>query len=185
MTNPPVRRREPADAASRQRFRSNSSSRVTETASTTWRPQSWTNSRESATPKPSVFSATLDVLLVQDGGCAPGYNPVTAFLTAHMERFGRRCYAAREGFRSIVSNEDTDYRRTIYDREIYKSEEHIPGVMNVASLSDASGARFRSERYPDFAKSSMWAERPETWSPGASTQWSQSAATGHSRASER
>jgi len=27
-----------------------------------------------------------------------------------------------------------------------------PGVLNVSMLSDAGGARFRSERYPDFAK---------------------------------
>jgi len=96
--------------------------------------------------------ANIDVLLIQDGGCAPGYNPVTAFLASHMERFGRRCYAAHEGFKSIVSNDDSDYRRTIYNRELYKREERIPGVLNVSSLSDASGARFRSERYPDFAK---------------------------------
>jgi len=96
--------------------------------------------------------ADMDVLIVQDGGCAPGYNPVTAFLIAHMERFHRRCYAAYEGFKSVVQNEDTDYRRTIYDRGIYKQEEHIPGVMDVSSLSEASGARFRQERYPEFAK---------------------------------
>ncbi len=95
---------------------------------------------------------TMDVLIVQDGGCAPGYNPVTAFVVSHMERYGRRCFAAHEGFRSVVSNNDTDFRRTIYDHAIYKREEHIPGVMNVTNLSDASGARFRSERYPEFAR---------------------------------
>ena len=99
--------------------------------------------------------ATMDVLLIQDGGCAPGYNPVTAFVVAHMERFGRRCYAAHAGFRSLVSNEDFDYRRTIYNRAIYKREEHIPGVLDISSLSDASGARFRSERYPEFAQDDL------------------------------
>ena len=96
--------------------------------------------------------ASMDVLVIQDGGCAPGYNPVTAFLVSDMERFGRRCYAAHEGFKSVVANEDRDYRRIIYDRAIYKREEHIPGVLNISSLSDASGARFRSERYPAFAE---------------------------------
>lgn len=96
--------------------------------------------------------AAIDVLIIQDGGCAPGYNPVTAFLAAHMERFGRRCYAAGEGFKSTVLNEDANYKRIIYNRNIYKREEHLPGVMNISSLSGASGARFRSERYPDFAK---------------------------------
>lgn len=96
--------------------------------------------------------AEIDVLLIQDGGCAPGYDPVTAFLACHMERFGRRCYATYEGFRSIISDQDSDYRRVIYDRDMYKREEHIPGVLNVSLLSEAGGATFRSERYPDFAK---------------------------------
>ena len=96
--------------------------------------------------------AAMDVLIVQDGGCAPGYNPVTAFLIAHMERFGRQCYTAHEGFQSIVMNRDSDYRRTIYDRSIYKQEEHFPGVLNISTLCDASGARFRQERYPQFAE---------------------------------
>jgi 6-phosphofructokinase len=100
----------------------------------------------------SVLYETMDVMLIQDGGCAPGYNPVTAFLASHLERFGRRCYAASEGFKSVVDNNDSDYRRTIYKRSIYKQEEHIPGVLNISSLSDASGARFRSERYPQFAE---------------------------------
>ena len=99
----------------------------------------------------SLFD-NMDVLIIQDGGCAPGYNPVTAFLTAHMERFSRRCFAAHEGYRSVVSNLDEDFRRVIYDHAVYKKEEHIPGVLDASPLSDASGARFRSERYPDFAR---------------------------------
>ena len=94
--------------------------------------------------------SSMDVLIVQDGGCAPGYNPVTAFVVEHMERYGRRCYAAAEGFRSVVSNQNRDYHRIIYDRAIYKREEHIPGVLSVSHLSNARGASFRSERYPEF-----------------------------------
>ncbi|MBW2025749.1 MAG: response regulator [Deltaproteobacteria bacterium] len=41
----------------------------------------------------------IDVLLIQDGGCAPGYNPVTAFITYHLEAMGRETYATREGFK--------------------------------------------------------------------------------------
>ena len=37
----------------------------------------------------------LDVLLLLDGGCAPGYNPVTAFITYHLEGIGREAYATR------------------------------------------------------------------------------------------
>jgi len=108
--------------------------------------------RSQLTEEARALYETMDVLIVQDGGCAPGYNPVTAFLASHLERFGRRCYAAFEGFKSVVSNNDADYRRTIYKRSIYKQEEHIPGVLNISPLSDASGARFRSERYPQFAE---------------------------------
>ena len=68
------------------------------------------------------------------------------------ERFDRRCFAAYEGFKSLVQNADSDYRRTIYNRSIYKHEEHVPGVLNICSLCDASGARFRQERYPQFAE---------------------------------
>lgn len=107
---------------------------------------------ESRDDKARKLFADIDVLIIQDGGCAPGYNPVTAFVVAHMERFGKRCYVAHEGFKSLVLNKDSDYRRIIYDHAIYKQEEHIPGVLNISPLSDASGARFRSERYPEFAK---------------------------------
>ena len=100
----------------------------------------------------SALFKHMDVLIIQDGGCAPGYNPVTAFLAAHLERFQRRCYAAFEGFKSVVDNNDTDYRRTIYKRSLYKQEEHIPGVLNISTLCDASGARFRRERYSQFAE---------------------------------
>jgi CRP-like cAMP-binding protein len=36
----------------------------------------------------------MDILLIQDGGCAPGYNPVTAFITEYLEKAGRKVYIA-------------------------------------------------------------------------------------------
>ncbi|MBN1826821.1 MAG: 6-phosphofructokinase [Candidatus Eisenbacteria bacterium] len=92
----------------------------------------------------------IDVLLVQEGGCAPGYNPVTAFLTEELETHGRRVYCAREGFRSLVRGEDEDFVRLVYDQEEYRRIESIPGVVNAAFLTEAAGGQFRSERYDDF-----------------------------------
>ena len=92
----------------------------------------------------------IDVLLVQEGGCAPGYNPVTAFLAEELEAHGRRVYCAREGFRSLVSGRDEDFARLVYDQEEYRRIESIPGVVNAAFLTEAAGAQFRSERYDPF-----------------------------------
>jgi 6-phosphofructokinase len=94
----------------------------------------------------------MEVLLIQDGGCAPGYNPVTAFISEYLENAGYRVYIAAEGFRSVVSNKISDYRRLIYNPNTYSSLEHIPGVIFSPPLREARGADFRSERYPEFKK---------------------------------
>ena len=95
----------------------------------------------------------MQVLLIQDGGCAPGYNPVTAFISEYLENAGYNIYIAAEGFRSVVSNNTSDYRRLIYNPNTYSSLEHIPGVIFSPPLREARGADFRSERYPEFKKS--------------------------------
>ncbi|MFC1587709.1 6-phosphofructokinase [Planctomycetota bacterium] len=92
----------------------------------------------------------MDVLLLQDGGCAPGYNPVTAFLTYDFERFGRKVFCAREGFISLTSGTDSDYYRLIYNQDEYRKLESTSGVFNAVFLTNASGAQFRSERFRDF-----------------------------------
>ncbi len=92
----------------------------------------------------------MQVLLIQDGGCAPGYNPVTAFISEYLENAGYNVYIAAEGFRSVVSNNTSDYRRLIYNPNTYNSLEHIPGVIFSPPLREARGADFRSERYPEF-----------------------------------
>ncbi len=94
----------------------------------------------------------IEVLLIQDGGCAPGYNPVTAFISEYLENAGYKVYIAAEGFRSIVSNLTSDYRRLIYNPDTYQSLEHIPGVLFSPPLREARGADFRTERYPEFKK---------------------------------
>jgi len=98
----------------------------------------------------SSLYETMDVLIVQDGGCAPGYNPVTAFVAEYLCRAGRNVFIAAEGFKSVVSNLTSDYRCLVYDPEIYKQIEHVPGVIFSPPLRDARGANFRSERYPEF-----------------------------------
>lgn len=91
----------------------------------------------------------IDVLIIQDGGCAPGYNPVTAFLTYQLEVMGREVYATREGFKSLADKKD-NFLRLVYDPVKYKRLDHIPGVFHAAPLSEWRGAFLRSERYKDF-----------------------------------
>ncbi len=97
----------------------------------------------------------MDVLLIQDGGCAPGYNPVTAFISEYLEKVSRRVYVAAEGFKSIVSNQVNDYRCLIYSKERFNQMDHIPGVIFSPPLRSERGAEFRSERYRDFKNESI------------------------------
>jgi len=94
----------------------------------------------------------MDVLIIQDGGCAPGYNSVTAFLTEYLEKIGRRVFAAAEGFKSVVQGELSDFRRLAYSGALYREIEDYHGVVFTPPLREARGADFRSERYPDFKK---------------------------------
>jgi 6-phosphofructokinase/CheY-like chemotaxis protein len=93
----------------------------------------------------------IDVLLIQDGGCAPGYNPVTAFVTYHLEAMGREVYATTEGFKSLLDKND-NLLRLVYNRDLLKKLDHIPGVYHAAPLSEWRGAQLRSERFKDFMK---------------------------------
>lgn len=93
----------------------------------------------------------MDVLLIQDGGCAPGYNPMTAFITYHLETQKRKVYATREGFKSLAGKGD-NFVRLVYDPDLFKKLDHIPGVFHAAPLSEWRGAQLRSERYTDFHK---------------------------------
>ncbi|MBW1715660.1 MAG: 6-phosphofructokinase [Deltaproteobacteria bacterium] len=92
----------------------------------------------------------IDVLLLQDGGCAPGYNPVTAFITYHLEGMGRQVYATLEGFKSLVNGKDSDFLRLVYSPDLFKKLDHTPGVFHAAPLSEWRGAQLRSERYKDY-----------------------------------
>lgn len=100
----------------------------------------------------------MDVLLVQDGGCAPGYNTVTAFITQFLENAGRQIYVAAEGFKSLADGRSEDFYRLVNDPRIYESLQHIPGVFFAPPLRDARGARFRTERYREFIKPAVQEE---------------------------
>jgi 6-phosphofructokinase len=100
----------------------------------------------------------IDVLIVQDGGCAPGYNPVTAYLSEYLEKAGFHVFISTAGFRSIVSNQNSDYRCLVYNKELYSQIEHIPGVVFSPPLREARGANFRAERYPEFKDTNLQKE---------------------------
>jgi 6-phosphofructokinase len=93
----------------------------------------------------------MEILIIQDGGCAPGYNPATAYVTEFLEKMGLRTFIAAEGFKSIVSNKNSDYRCLINDARTFQQMDHIRGVVFSPPLRTARGADFRSERYPEFA----------------------------------
>jgi 6-phosphofructokinase 1 len=92
----------------------------------------------------------MDVLLIQDGGCAPGYNPITAFISEYLGYVNRNVFIAAEGFKSIVSNKTENYRCLIPNLEKFKQLDHIPGVIYSRPLRERRGADFRCERYPEF-----------------------------------
>jgi 6-phosphofructokinase len=92
----------------------------------------------------------MDVLLVQDGGCAPGYNSVTAYITEYLESAGHKVFIAAEGFKSLVSGKTDDFRYLVYNFNLYRQVEHIHGVIFSPPLREARGADFRTERYKEF-----------------------------------
>ena len=104
------------------------------------------------------FYREMDCLLLQDGGCAPGYDSVTGFLTYYLEQAGRQVYMAREGFKSLVGGQAGDFCSLVNDRELYEKLENLPGVIYTPPLREARGAGFRTERYPDFLKSANQAK---------------------------
>jgi 6-phosphofructokinase len=94
----------------------------------------------------------MDCLLVQDGGCAPGYDSVTGFLTYFLEEAGHQVFMAQEGFKSLVSGQTGDFCCLINNQDLYRKMENLPGVIYTPPLREARGASFRTERYPGFLK---------------------------------
>jgi 6-phosphofructokinase 1 len=98
----------------------------------------------------SDLYSQMDVLLIQEGGCAPGYNPVTAFISEYLEKIGRKVFICADGFRSLIEDKPQNYRRLVYDQSYYHKIEHLQGVIFSPPLRESRGADFRSERYPQF-----------------------------------
>eukprot|EP00939_MAST-03C_sp_MAST-3C-sp1_P004371 g4371.t1 len=95
---------------------------------------------------------SFDVLVVQDGGCAPGYDAAAAYVCERFERSGRRVHVALRGFKSVVSSQSDDFGLLVRDArlrtEVYGS---VPRVFDAEDLlSRRGGASFRDERYPAF-----------------------------------
>lgn len=97
-----------------------------------------------------VVYREMDVLLIQDGGCAPGYNTVTAFVNQYLEQSGHRVFIAAQGFKSLVRGDTDDFRYLIYNRNLYRQFDRVPGVMFTPPLREARGADFRTERFKEF-----------------------------------
>ena len=96
------------------------------------------------------YRSNMDVLIVQDGGCAPGYNAVTSFLTEKFEKKGRRVFVALEGFKSLASDTDKDFGLLVVNPELRQLLSNVPRVYDAAALKHQRGAAFRTERFPQF-----------------------------------
>src|SRR5579884_856926 len=104
-------------------------------------------------PPGSVAAAGRRLLVVFDGGDAPGYASVAVALTEEGVRRGYEVWAAAEGFRSLTSDAEANPR---FERLIVGRQERyallsrgIPARSMGRRVLDA-GSDFRSERYTGF-----------------------------------
>jgi len=96
----------------------------------------------------------MDVLIVQDGGCSPGYNTVTSMLIDNFCDVGRRVHVAREGFKSLVQGCNEDFRYAVSDSALMQKLA-LPGLVYGPQLRLERGAAFRTERFPQFKQDEM------------------------------
>lgn len=93
------------------------------------------------------------LLLVFDGGDAPGYSSVAVALTEEGARRGYEVWSATEGFRSLTSDARSDppFERLIMSRSQRYAllSQGIPARSMSRRVLDA-GSDFRSERYLGF-----------------------------------
>lgn len=98
---------------------------------------------------------TRKILLVFDGGNAPGYTAVATSLTEEGDKRGYEVYAAFEGFRSLTGDhiaEQRLIRLVMARRHSWKlNAQGIPTRALYRNI-DQPGSEFRSERYPDFVQ---------------------------------
>src|SRR5262245_9704006 len=93
------------------------------------------------------------VLLVFEGGNAPGYSAIAASLSEEGNKRGFEVFAAYEGFRSLTGDHLQEYRivRLVASlKDAYKvNTKKIPAFSTYNSFHDG-GSKFRSERFPLF-----------------------------------
>ncbi len=113
----------------------------------------------------SVASSERRLLVVFDGGDAPGYSSVAVALTEEGTRRGYEVWAACEGFRSLTNDAIAEprFERLILGRgERYELlGKGIPARSMARRVLDA-GSDFRSERYRGFLDRPKRAEAAET-----------------------
>lgn len=111
-----------------------------------------TNVVEFAAPA-AMPSSDRRLLIVFDGGDAPGYSSIAVALTEEASRRGYEVWAATEGFRSLTGdalNEPRFERLIVSRRERYALlSKGIPARSMGRRVLDA-GSDFRSERYLGF-----------------------------------
>lgn len=114
----------------------------------------------------SHASGDKRLLVVFDGGDAPGYSSVAVALTEEGVRRGFEVWAATEGFRSLTRDAtgDPKFERLILGRkERYALlGKGIPARSMARRVLDA-GSDFRSERYKGFLDRARRVEAAETF----------------------
>lgn len=101
------------------------------------------------------MSGKQKILLVFDGGNAPGYTTVATSLTEEGDKRGYEVFAAFEGFRSLTGDNIGDERliRLVMSRRAsWKLNAQGIATRSLYRNIDQPGSEFRSERYPEFAE---------------------------------
>jgi len=96
---------------------------------------------------------SVKLLLVFDGGSAPGYMSAAVAMTEEAEARGYAVWAAREGFRSLTGAGFEAIRLerlTMNPNESACVSEKGEWIRNLYGRIGDAGSAFRSERYPDF-----------------------------------
>ncbi|NIR30408.1 MAG: 6-phosphofructokinase [Gammaproteobacteria bacterium] len=93
------------------------------------------------------------LLLVFDGGLAPGYTAAAVGMTEEGEARGYEIWAAREGFRSLTGDTLAAGRleRVVMGMdEAFELSRYGIAAHAMYRRIDMAGSEFRSERYPEF-----------------------------------
>jgi len=95
------------------------------------------------------------VLIVFEGGNAPGYTAVATSLTEEGDKRGYEIYAAFEGFRSLTGDhisKERLIRLVMSRRQSWKLNTEGILARSLYRAIDQPGSEFRSERYPEFSE---------------------------------